>query len=331
MPGNFGNDGDAYAHAASLRSSVITIVHGGTNLGRLESAYRRAEELGLEKRIRFEPIDWFSVQKNMVIDVAGVSSHTIYVVAHYDKTDSSILTLASLLMNGALDEVKSPVCFSEGAIDNASGVAVVLELASTINRTKPHYSYRFLISGSEESGLRGSRAHIARLTDEERAVVDMAVNIDAVGVISSPNCVSNDTGAPELLEQIKNVARDLKVDLGDEPAGTTDHIPFKKTDPWRDVLLGFQFNYIGGMLPQRSWFTKPFSVPVVNFTACGLVEPSNDFFDILFIPLGNIHGIHDRLDQISVTRLYEQFLIVREFLGIQEKRAEEAQTLSVLH
>jgi hypothetical protein len=324
MTHHFDNDGNAYAHAASLRTSVIEVVQGGGNLGRLAAVHKRAGELGLDKRLRFEAIDWFSLQKNMIIDIPGESPSMIYVVAHYDKTDASLLKLPSLLLNGAFDELLSFSYVSDGAIDNATGVAVALELAADLDRMKPHYHYRFLFAGAEESGLRGSRAHISRLSEEERAAVEMAVNIDTVGVVFSRNCVTNDIGDPALLEQVVNVARELNADLGQESDIVTDYIPFKGTDAWHDIMLGFQFNYVGGLLPQRSWFTDPFSVPVVNFTACGLTEdPWSDLVSMLFFPIGKMHGIRDRLDQVDIPRLYEQFQIAREFLGIRDRRAAE--------
>ena len=183
---------------------------------------------------------------------------------------------------------------------------------------------KFLFAGAEESGPRGSRAHISRLSVEERAAVEMAVNIDTVGVVFSRNCVTNDIGDPEVLKQVVNVAGELNADLGQESDIVTDYIPFKGTDAWHDFLLGLQFNYVGGVLPQRSWFTDPFSVPVVNFTACGLTEdPWSDLVSMLFFPIGKMHGVQDRLDQVDIPRLYEQFQIAREFLGIRDRRAAE--------
>ncbi len=56
-----------------------------------------------------------------------------------------------------LDSVWSP-----GADDNASGVAVVLELARVFSVDSPRLTYVFVAFGAEESGLWGSRAWVAR-------------------------------------------------------------------------------------------------------------------------------------------------------------------------
>jgi len=56
-----------------------------------------------------------------------------------------------------LDSVGSP-----GADDNASGVAVVLELARVFSADSPRLTYVFVAFGAEETGLWGSRAWVAR-------------------------------------------------------------------------------------------------------------------------------------------------------------------------
>jgi Zn-dependent M28 family amino/carboxypeptidase len=48
-----------------------------------------------------------------------------------------------------------------GADDNASGIAALLELADRLNLTCPAYSYIFVATDAEESGLYGSKAFIA--------------------------------------------------------------------------------------------------------------------------------------------------------------------------
>ena len=70
-----------------------------------------------------------------------------------------------------------------GADDNASGVAVILELARTLraNRWKPPRTVVFCAFAGEEQGLVGSRRLVAELPFPHDAVVAM-LNVDAVGV-----------------------------------------------------------------------------------------------------------------------------------------------------
>ena len=70
-------------------------------------------------------------------------NHYIVVTAHYDH----------LGMQGRK--------IFHGADDNASGVAAMLELAARLNHFCPAYSYIFLATDAEESGLYGSKAFVA--------------------------------------------------------------------------------------------------------------------------------------------------------------------------
>lgn len=65
-----------------------------------------------------------------------------------------------------------------GALDNASGVGVVLALAEAIKRSPiPGLRIRFLFSGGEELGLQGASRFVMMNDDAEKTVV----NIDTVG------------------------------------------------------------------------------------------------------------------------------------------------------
>ncbi|HKG15732.1 MAG TPA: M28 family peptidase, partial [Pyrinomonadaceae bacterium] len=67
-----------------------------------------------------------------------------------------------------------------GADDNASGVAVLLQLAAHFARERPSNSIIFAALDGEEEGLLGARALVKWLKDERR-VVALDVNMDMVG------------------------------------------------------------------------------------------------------------------------------------------------------
>lgn len=83
------------------------------------------------------------------VNVIGVvpgcrySQHYIAVTAHYDHLGQS---------GGKI---------YHGADDNASGVAAMLELAARLTQSCPAYSYIFIATDAEESGLYGSKAFVA--------------------------------------------------------------------------------------------------------------------------------------------------------------------------
>ncbi len=304
------------SQAESLLGTVDAVVGAGWNLGRREAVEERARVLGLGDSIRTEWIDWFSLQKNVLIELPGRSERVIYLVAHYDKTDVNPFKFASLLVNGLLDELIAPSYFGEGAIDNATGVAVVLETAKALRDRERHFRYRFLLTGSEESGLRGARAHVARLSRQERDAVEIAINVDTVGLASSPNCVSKEVSRASWKRRARDAADALGVPLdeGSLPYGAAgDHDAFRPGF-WRDLGRSFLFNLPGALLPQRSYFARASEIPVVAFHGCEVIDWTDYVGSQVLLPLGRIHGPRDRASRIDPRRLWEQYSIIVRML-----------------
>ncbi len=67
-----------------------------------------------------------------------------------------------------------------GADDNASGVAVMLQLAARLSLTCPAYSYIFLATDAEEPGLYGSKAFVANPPVALQQIV-LNLNLDMLG------------------------------------------------------------------------------------------------------------------------------------------------------
>jgi hypothetical protein len=309
-------DPQARSDMDSLLLSVEQISRGFTNLGRLGAVRERTRQLGLADRTRSEWIDWFSLQQNVMVELPGTSAKTIYVVAHYDKVDINPLSVASVLLNGLLDPLIAPLYFSSGAVDNATGVAVTLELAAALARQPHEHTYRFLLVGSEESGLRGSRAHVAKLSAQEKEAIELAVVIDTTGLRAAPNCVM-DVSDPDYTNRALKAAKSLEMPLGlgALPSGaSSDFEPFARTSFGLDVLRGFKFNLLGGLLPQRSWFTGPHEAPVLFFSVCELLDPADYVGSTLMVPIGRLHGPRDRTSQVDAGKLLEQYRIALRML-----------------
>lgn len=307
VPERLAADPEAAKHISSMSHTLEAIVAGWGNAGRKNAIMARAQEFGLEGGMRAEWIDWFSLQDNLIIDLPGTSPQLVYVVAHYDKTDMNPVRFVSAFFNGFLDDL-IPI-MSDGAVDNGTGVSVALELARAVAARQHFLSYRFLFPGSEETGLRGTRAHLAGLSPEETQRIRQAINIDTVGVDFAKNCVSEDNPwSHKALE----VSRRLNVPLSlspDTSSNDSDYAPFRNNGFQQDFLLGLQNNYLGGLFPQRSWFGTSFTASVVNFSACGMSGSQGQ---------GNfvypVHGPSDNLSRVDLGRLYEQFQIVNELL-----------------
>lgn len=298
--------------AERLRGTVQALVDARVNLKRIDAAEQRARGEGLA--VTREPIDWFSMQENLVIELPGETTRLIYLVAHVDKTDANPLKVASLLVNGALDEPINFLTFSEGALDNATGVAVVLETARALARTKRTHTVRVLLTGSEESGLRGARAHVARIPNEEWPLIDAVINVDSVGKRGEPTCVLQNESDPQLLRRAVASAEAVGAPLEQEdlPAlAAGDHTAFN-TSFFHDFGRGLLFNLPGGLLPQRSWFTGFHHAPVVAFSSCRLIDAGDWVSSFVALPFGQLHGPRDNAEVVDPARLGEAFLIVHQ-------------------
>ncbi len=89
----------------------------------------------------------------------------------------------NVVMAGAhLDSVMA----GPGINDNGSGSASLIEIAEQMAKVQPRNKVRFAWWGAEESGLVGSTAYVAGLSQTERDRIALYLNFDMVG---SPNYV----------------------------------------------------------------------------------------------------------------------------------------------
>jgi len=312
------------ARMEELRTTIHALVDaGGWNPGRVDAVWRRLEATGLAERPHREGIDWFSVLPNLVVDLPGASPDLHYVVAHYDKIDANPFAVVSLLVNGLPDPLVSWSYLSEGAIDNATGVAVALAFAREMASKPRAKSWRIVLVGAEESGLRGSRSHVAQMSDVDWARLKVAINLDSVGVSFSPNCVTGNVGDARWAGRFRDVATANAIPLGTGlmPLGAaSDYAPFERTGFFEDLGRGVLFNLAAGLLPQRSWFTPPRSAPTVNLSACELLDLGTCLANLTLIPAGRLHGAGDRADQVSPVRLEE---MLRLLLAVAESIERE--------
>jgi hypothetical protein len=310
--------------ATSLAASIEALAGRWTNGGRRRAVEERAAALGLGDALRTEWIDPWSVQRNVVIELPGSGDGLVYVVAHYDKTDVNPLKWASLLVNGLLDPLIDPFVFSQGAIDNATGVALALELAARLQSRDRVHSWRVLLTGSEESGLRGARAHVARLSAAEKHALVLAVNVDTVGVDFSDDCITRDLSDPTWVRRAVDLAEETGVPLATAklPLGAaTDVLPFQRNDFARDFGRGLLFSLPGGLLPQRSWFTGAHEAPTLNFSACELLGVGDWVAGTILLPVGRIHGPRDRASRVDVAKLADLLRLLEALADAVETEA----------
>jgi len=154
----------------------------------------------------------------------------ILVGAHFDVAD---LDTHNGMLQTATPRTRSyfPV---PGAEDNASGVAVVADLARRFaNQSLRKADIRFIFFDGEESGLfgplSGSKHYVANLGEEDRERVSMVIILDRVGSSSSPSHVELRAGSGFALEAFGSPRNEMVWDVqrivGAEEM-CSDHIPF---------------------------------------------------------------------------------------------------------
>ena len=96
---------------------------------------------------------------NVIIDLKGETDKQIVFTAHYDSTS-----------------------LSQGAYDNMSGSIGIIAMAEYFSKNPHRYSLRFILCGSEERGLLGSKAYCTA-HEEELKNIDLVINLDMIGCI----------------------------------------------------------------------------------------------------------------------------------------------------
>lgn len=115
---------------------------------------------------------------------------------------------------------------SIGAIDNASGTSVLLEVARQLQSFSAPFNIRFIFFSAEEYHLSGSRYYVSQLTDEEKSNIIGLINIDMVGEKNAGELVMcTPQGIPTVInfvvdEVLKERSFNSKIQ------GASDHVPF---------------------------------------------------------------------------------------------------------
>jgi Peptidase family M28 len=128
--------------------------------------------------------------------------------------------------------------FSPGALDNASGVGVLVELAPRLARIEPECDVWLVATGAEErvTGEQpehaGAAALVRRVIRQRRAAdVQLALSLDEVGRGARLDVVSNVTTARPLVERaINDAARGTGLDVrtvADLGEGASDNREFQ--------------------------------------------------------------------------------------------------------
>lgn len=292
----------------------------GNNIQRYRFVKKYAQKAKLNNlKVRTEAIDWFGIYKNVIIEKQGKTDSIVYVVCHYDKIDGNIFNLINSYLNGSLDILFSNIGLSKGAYDNGSGVLTTLKLLDWINTYDNHYTFRFLFTGMEEFGLRGSRTHVSQMKSCEWNRCKYAITIDMIGEqnidgISITENISDST-LVSLSDSIatKNHLNLIKNRL---PKGVlSDYNSFEGQSFGKDLNIAFRASFIGVLIPQRSYFTKKKnSIPTLNFSDNIELNSNQGISYLSPIAFGKIHSYKDNLKVVGIGNIMKYQLFIRELL-----------------
>jgi hypothetical protein len=190
--------------------------------------------------------------QNVAAFLDNGAEYTIVVGAHYDHLglghDRNSL------------EANSEGKIHNGADDNASGTAGVIELARYFakNGVKEQHNFLFLCFSGEELGLIGSKKFTENPTID-LSKVSFMVNMDMIGRLNAEKrlMVGGVGTAPNFVPTINSVKSDLGVKLDSAGVGPSDHTSFYL----KDIPVLFFFT------GQHSDYHKPSDdVEKVNFS-----------------------------------------------------------------
>lgn len=196
--------------------------------------------------------------RNIIAVKQGSNDARIVVGAHYDSVPR----------------------VGRGAFDNASGVALMLELARHLQAEDTPYTLVFVGFGAEEIGLKGSRHFVRSMTQEERDATFLMINFDSVAGGDTVNAYSPaKVRWPQLT--LRQIARSQGGTIitspafnKDYPYGTTgdwsDHVAFLKAGiPYLYIeatnwLLGDKDGYINTKKDGEIWHTKKDTIAFIE-------------------------------------------------------------------
>jgi len=159
--------------------------------------------------------------RNVIGFLDNGAKNTVIIGAHFDHLgyggDGSLYR----------DSIKA---IHNGADDNASGVAVLLNLISKLNAKNTNNNYLFMAFSGEEMGLLGSNYFVKNPTIDTKAVSYM-INMDMVGRLKDSALAVYGTGTSPIFKQtLKSHNNNFKLIQKESGVGPSDHTSFYLAD-----------------------------------------------------------------------------------------------------
>lgn len=142
------------------------------NVETAEYLYRRLASYGLN--VWYE--DFIGDNGRLLLNVVG----------EIPGNDSSKIYLMTSHFDSVADDTKNPV-LAPGALDNATGISVLLETARALSGYQLQYPVHFAFFNAEEFAMQGARAFALNATTVESRPYVGAYNVDSVGASLAQN------------------------------------------------------------------------------------------------------------------------------------------------
>lgn len=158
---------------------------------------------------------------NVVGYIDNKAENTIVIGAHYDHLGYGA--------EGSLHRGEKAI--HNGADDNASGVAVMLNLAQKLKKSNTSNNYLFIAFSGEEMGLLGSNYFVKNPTINTKKVNYM-INMDMVGRLKADSTLAvYGVGTSPILKQtLKAHNESFKLIQKESGIGPSDHTSFYNAD-----------------------------------------------------------------------------------------------------
>jgi aminopeptidase YwaD len=191
----------------------ISATDGNNLLSLYKTELSRQEKLNISLNVGTQ--EQTITGRNVIARMKGVNQPSMIIGGHYDSVPGS-----------------------PGANDNASGTAVVLEMARKLSNTPNARQVWFIAFDGEEEGLHGSRAFVDKAGSQFLSKVKAMMNFDMVGV----NKELGIGGTESLTSSVRKLDPKLKM-LG-ASSGGSDHAPFARAGvPVLFFFRGIDPNY----------------------------------------------------------------------------------------
>jgi len=251
----------AYEHVENLVNIAPRLA--GTEAEAIAASYIENEfrSYGLEAWI-----ENFTIEKSYVVEenrlrVTSENSTSYNVVALLPGESDEVMVIGA-----HHDSVLTP-----GAVDDASGVSVVLEIARVLSTEKPQRTILFVTFGSEELDLLGSEAFVHEHS-ENNIVVAIVFDSIAPGLENGLRIGLRDSQEIATTEWLDAYAQELADDLGffvkseyfSAVEGYSDYVSFTRA--------GIPGTWIYWVNPQHGNILWPIHTPADNLDAVDKVR-----------------------------------------------------------